>query len=90
MMGSRARATCLPRRGRETRKESASQSSRSGTSDDPISQAADAGLGLPLVLCRLHEISAGVQARAEEVAGALTRPGIDPDVPAGLAEMIAG
>ena len=52
--------------------------------------AADAGLGLPLVLHRVGEISADVQARAGEVAGALTRPGIDSDVLTGLAEIVAG
>ena len=52
--------------------------------------AADAGLGLPLVLRRLCEISAGVQARAGEVAGALTRAGTDSDVLTDLAEMVAG
>ena len=52
--------------------------------------AADAGLGLPLVLRRLGEVSAGVQARAGEVADALARPGIDSDVLAGLAKMVAG
>ena len=42
--------------------------------------AADAGLGLPLVRRRIGEISASVRARAEEVAGALMRPGTDAGV----------
>ena len=52
--------------------------------------AADAGLGLPLVLRRVGEISAGVQGRVGEVAAALMRPGIDSDVLTGLAGMVAG
>ena len=50
--------------------------------------AADAGLGLPLVRRRIGEISAGVRARAEEVAGALMRPGIDAGVLSRTAGMV--
>ena len=50
--------------------------------------ASDAGLGLPLVRRRIGEISAGVRARAEEVAGALMRPGIDAGVLSRTAEMV--
>ena len=52
--------------------------------------AADAGLGLPLVRRRVGEISAGVRARAEEVAVALTRPGLDAEVLSRIAGMVAG
>ena len=51
--------------------------------------AADAGLGLPLVRRRADEISAGTRARAEEVAGALMRPGSDAGVLTRIAEMVA-
>ena len=51
--------------------------------------AADAGLGLPLVRRRVDEISAGTRARAEEVAGALMRPGSDAGVLTRIAEMVA-
>jgi serine/threonine-protein kinase HipA len=39
--------------------------------------AADAGLGLPLIRRRVAEISERVTAIAQEVAGALVRPGLD-------------
>ena len=51
--------------------------------------AVDAGLGLPLVRRRVSEISAGVRARAEEVAGALTQSGIDAEVLSRIAGMVA-
>ena len=51
--------------------------------------AADAGLGLPLVRRRVGEISAGVRARAEEVAGALMQPGIDAEVLSRIAGLVA-
>lgn len=51
--------------------------------------AADAGLGLPLVRRRVVELSAEVSERAQEVAGALMRPGIDADVLSRIAAMVA-
>ena len=51
--------------------------------------AADTGLGLPLVLRRVAEISAGAQERAAEVAGALVEPGMDSRTLSDLAEMVA-
>ena len=52
--------------------------------------AADAGLGLPLVRRRVAEVSEGVMARAEQVAGALMQPGLDGEALSRLAEMTAG
>ena len=51
--------------------------------------AADAGLGLPLVLRRVVEIGEGVKARTEEVAGTLMRPGFDAEALSRLAGTIA-
>ena len=52
--------------------------------------AADAGLGLPLVLRRVGEISGRVKARTAETADALMRPGFDSGTLSDLAEMVAG
>ena len=51
--------------------------------------AADAGLGLPLVIRRVVEVSDRVKARTEEAAGALMRPGIDAETLSRLAETVA-
>lgn len=51
--------------------------------------AADAGLGLPLIRRRVSEIGASVTARAQEVAGELTRPGLDEAALSRLAAMAA-
>ncbi len=50
--------------------------------------AADAGLGLPLIRRRIGELSESVKARANDVAGALVRPGLDEAAIARFAEMI--
>ena len=52
--------------------------------------AADAGLGLPLVRRRVAEVSEGVRARAEQVAGALMQPGLDGEALSRLAEETTG
>lgn len=52
--------------------------------------AAQAGLGLPLVRRRVAELSAGVKARAEEIAAGLVRPGLDARRLSRLARTLAG
>jgi len=52
--------------------------------------AAQAGLGLPLVRRRVAELSAGVKARAEEIAAGLVRPGLDAQRLSRLAGTLAG
>ena len=50
--------------------------------------AADAGLGLPLVRRRVVELSGEVSGRAQDVAGALMRPGLDGEVLARIAATV--